>query len=424
MLNGKLKVYYLPFPVMYRNCIFVNLINLTVPLRTIFIDEKINIVHGHGSFSTMAQECMISANMLNLGMVFTEHSLHGFSDLGSFALNGIWKLTCGPCDNVLAVSNCQLLNVKHRLSSPDDNTLKFQTLPNSIYPELYKPPEFEHPDAKNTIIVVSRLTGRKGALLMVKTLEQVLNIYPEINVIIAGDGPCMVDVEELRENNHWLDRIQLLGGVHPSEVRKVLGLGRIFLNCSLSEAFCMAILEAACAGLHVVTTNVGGIPEVLPDDDQICTLCEPNVNSMVEALMEAVDGVMTVSDEDFNKRRNKQHKIVKSLYTWEKIAVKIEKIYSEILEKKKAQGLMIGERLDRYLKRNYDSPTNCDYQATGVLFVLSVCFSLVIWFCLDFFDDRRSIKRVSGEKANNVNEKKKSRTLKTTTVRSKLFNLT
>ena len=171
---------YLPFPVMYRNCIFVNLINLTVPLRTIFIDEKINIVHGHGSFSTMAQECMISANMLNLGMVFTEHSLHGFSDLGSFALNGIWKLTCGPCDNVLAVSNCQLLNVKHRLSSPDDNTLKFQTLPNSIYPELYKPPEFEHPDAKNTIIVVSRLTGRKGALLMVKTLEQVLNIYREV----------------------------------------------------------------------------------------------------------------------------------------------------------------------------------------------------------------------------------------------------
>ena len=286
-------------------------------------------------------------------MVFTEHSLHGFSDLGSFTLNGIWKLTCGPCDNVLAVSNCQLLNVKYRLSSPDDETDKFQTLPNSIYPELYKPPEFEVENSKNTIIVVSRLTGRKGALLMVKTLEKVLNLYPKINVIIAGDGPCMVDVEELRENNHWLSRIELLGGIHPSKVREVLGKGRIFLNCSLSEAFCMAILEAACAGLHVVTTNVGGIPEVLPDDEKIVTLCEPSVSSMSAALIQAIDRNCTVSDKEFHDNRIRQFNIVKSLYTWEKIADKIEKIYGRILEKNKKKRMKLGTRVDRYLKRNY-----------------------------------------------------------------------
>ena len=38
--------------------------------------------------------------------------------------------------------------------------------------------------------------------------------------------------------------------------------GQIFLNASLTEAFCMAIVEAAAAGLCLVSTNVGGIPEV------------------------------------------------------------------------------------------------------------------------------------------------------------------
>lgn len=47
---------------------------------------------------------------------------------------------------------------------------------------------------------------------------------------------------------------------------QVLIQGSIFLNTSLTEAFGVAILEAACAGLYVVSTRVGGVPEVLPED--------------------------------------------------------------------------------------------------------------------------------------------------------------
>ena len=47
---------------------------------------------------------------------------------------------------------------------------------------------------------------------------------------------------------------------------KTLLEGSIFLNTSLTESFGIAILEAACAGLYVVSTKVGGVPEVLPDD--------------------------------------------------------------------------------------------------------------------------------------------------------------
>ena len=44
------------------------------------------------------------------------------------------------------------------------------------------------------------------------------------------------------------------------------------MNTSLTEAFCIAICEAVSCGLHVVSTKVGGIPEVLPS--QLITLAE------------------------------------------------------------------------------------------------------------------------------------------------------
>jgi glycosyltransferase involved in cell wall biosynthesis len=46
----------------------------------------------------------------------------------------------------------------------------------------------------------------------------------------------------------------------------VLTRGQIFLNTSLTEAFGIAILEAATTGLLVVSTRVGGVPEILPED--------------------------------------------------------------------------------------------------------------------------------------------------------------
>lgn len=58
--------------------------------------------------------------------------------------------------------------------------------------------------------------------------------------------------------------MELLGAIPHSEVRNVLVRGHIFLNTSLTEAFCIAIVEAASCGLKIVSTEVGGIREVLP----------------------------------------------------------------------------------------------------------------------------------------------------------------
>lgn len=59
---------------------------------------------------------------------------------------------------------------------------------------------------------------------------------------------------------------------------KLLSRAQIFLNPSLTEAFGIGILEAACAGLFVVSTRVGGVPEVLPPG--LIEFAEPEVEGM------------------------------------------------------------------------------------------------------------------------------------------------
>ena len=69
----------------------------------------------------------------------------------------------------------------------------------------------------------------------------------------------------------------MLGFLRGTEaVRNTLVRGHIFVNVSLTESFCIAILEAACAGLLVVTTDVGGIPEVLPEEMMFKAKPEPS----------------------------------------------------------------------------------------------------------------------------------------------------
>lgn len=49
-------------------------------------------------------------------------------------------------------------------------------------------------------------------------------------------------------------------------VAQVLNRGQIYLSTSLTEAFGSSIIEAASTGLFIVSTKVGGVPEVLPED--------------------------------------------------------------------------------------------------------------------------------------------------------------
>lgn len=133
----------------------------------------------------------------------------------------------------------------------------------------------------------------------------------------------MVHLQELVEKHNLHGRVELLGGLPHDKVRDVLCRGHIFLNTSLTESFCIAILEAVCCGLLVVTTDVGGIPEVLPP--HMAYLGKPEERSILRQLKKAVLNVKKIPCDDF-------YNTVADIYSWRQVAERTEKVYDFVMD--------------------------------------------------------------------------------------------
>lgn len=121
---------------------------------------------------------------------------------------------------------------------------------------------------------------------------------------------------------HLQNKVILLGSLQHNEVRKVMNMGHIYLNTSLTEAFCIANVEAASCGLYVISADIGGVAEVLPDE--MITLVKPDKISIIKGITEAISKIEVIKSEINGKRRN--YDILKNTYNADIVARKAVRI--------------------------------------------------------------------------------------------------
>lgn len=283
MTNG-LKVYYIPIQIFYNQSVLPTMIANIPLIRFILLRERIQIVHGHSAFSSLAHEAMHIGVLLGLKAVFTDHSLFGFADMSAIVTNKLLEILLSNCNHCICVSHTGKENTVLRAKVHQSQV---SVIPNAVDTARFAPDPNNRPKNKTiNVIIISRLVYRKGVDLLAEVLPKFKH-YHNVNFIIGGDGPKRELLEEVREKADMQDRVKILGALKHSEVRDVLTKGHIFLNTSLTEAFCMAIVEAASCGLQVVSTKVGGIPEVL--SPELIILTEPTVESVERGLKVAIE---------------------------------------------------------------------------------------------------------------------------------------
>lgn len=271
----------------------------------------------------------MAAKSYGLKTVFTEHSLFGYNDSTGIHLNKIIKWTFRDLDAAICVSHACKDNFVLRAKIDPSQTF---TIPNAVDSQKFTP-DFEvrekeikesgNPDQIN-IVFISRLQYRKGVDLLLAIIPKILAVFPNVNFIIGGDGTGMANLLELVQKHNLHGRVELLGGLPHDKVRDVLRRGHIFLNTSLTESFCIAILEAACCGLLVVTTDVGGVPEVLPP--HMAYLAKPDEKSIFKQLRIAINNVNKIPTDQFYDQ-------VSDLYSWRQVAERTEKVYDYVMDK-------------------------------------------------------------------------------------------
>ncbi|KAL1883338.1 Phosphatidylinositol N-acetylglucosaminyltransferase GPI3 subunit [Diaporthe australafricana] len=344
-LTNGLKVYYVPFFVIYRSASFPTVFSFFPIFRSIIIREQINIVHGHASLSNLCWEATLHARTMGIRTIFTDHSLFGFADAASILTNKLLKFTLSDVDHVICVSNTSKENTVLRASL---DPLMVSVIPNAVVADNFKPldlavegsgtgstnssfgndyyPVPAHrlgPHDTVTIVVISRLFYNKGIDLLVAAIPRILDHQPNTRFIIAGSGPKAIDLEQMVEQNVLQDRVEMLGSVRHDEVRDVMVRGHIYLHPSLTEAFGTVIVEAASCGLYVVCTQVGGIPEVLPG--YMTQFAKPEEDDIVAATVKAI------ADIRANKIRTERfHGEIKKMYSWTDIAKRTERVYNGI----------------------------------------------------------------------------------------------
>ncbi|KAF2787685.1 glycosyltransferase family 4 protein [Melanomma pulvis-pyrius CBS 109.77] len=335
-LTNGLKVYHVPFFVIYRETSFPTVFSFFPIFRNIVIREQIEIVHGHGSLSSFCLEAILHARTMGLRTVFTDHSLFGFADAASILTNKLLKFILSDVDHVICVSHTCKENTVLRASL---DPLMVSVIPNAVVAENFRPLSYTSRDPHHrsapgppqplgphdtiTIVVISRLFYNKGTDLLIAAIPRILATHPNVRFIIAGSGPKAIDLEQTIERNVLQDRVSLLGPVRHEEVRDVMVQGQIYLHPSLTEAFGTVIVEAASCGLYVVCTRVGGIPEVLPS--HMTEFAKPEEDDIVEATGRAIAKL-----REGKVRTELFHNQVKQMYSWTDVAQRTERVYDGI----------------------------------------------------------------------------------------------
>lgn len=152
----------------------------------------------------------------------------------------------------------------------------------TVDPEAFRA-EFRLPQDALVIGVVAQMIPRKGHRYLFAALPELVEHYPELQVLVFGQGPLEAELRAdvaarglggtvhfagfRHDLAHWIGGLDLL--VHPAEME---GLG-------------VSLLQAAAAGVPVITSRAGGLPEAV-QDGVTGILCPPGD---VPALAAAIE---------------------------------------------------------------------------------------------------------------------------------------
>lgn len=181
-------------------------------------------------------------------------------------------------DGVTAVSDW----LRRETYASFDVTNEIDVIPNFVDTDRFRRTPKDHfkqaivPDGERLVVHVSnfRKVKRTGDVVRVFARLHAGGVWPEghprhgqpggVKLLMVGDGPERASAEALaRELGVWHD-VRFLGKQEPIE--EILSIADLFLMPSGSETFGLAALEAMACGVPVVSSDIGGLPELNRDD--------------------------------------------------------------------------------------------------------------------------------------------------------------
>lgn len=218
------------------------------------------VTHLHAHFGTNPAEIAALVHALGgPGYSFTIHGSEVHDDARQNRLEA--KLAgAGFAAVVCSYIGSQLM----RRTAPEDWS-KIHTVHCGLPKESFAEAPAAFPD-RPTFLCVGRLSGEKGHLILLEAFAVVLAKAPQARLVLAGDGPLRDLIEARIDALGIREAVDVLGWVTSDQVRAALGNCHALVQPSFNEGLPVVIMEAMAQYRPVISTYIGGIPElVLPD---------------------------------------------------------------------------------------------------------------------------------------------------------------
>jgi spore coat protein SA len=189
-----------------------------------------------------------------------------------------------------------------------------------------------------TVLFAGKLRESKGVHILLRAMTRVWDIAPEAALVLVGgteygrnrtmrETPFMAQLR--RDLARAPGRVVLTGFIPPADMPRAYLLGDIFVGPSqIEEGLGLVFLEAAAAGLPIIATRMGGIPEVVRDDFNGLLLRQSD-----DATELAEKIIRLLADAPLRQRLGQQGRDrVRADFSWEKIAGTLEEFYDEVME--------------------------------------------------------------------------------------------
>ncbi len=194
--------------------------------------------------------------------------------------------------------------------------------------DLFKPNACEYAigEGKRQLIHVSNFRPVKRVSDLVTAFAQIADDIPDVELLLLGDGPTRPDVDRLIRKYELNTRIHCPG--FKRDVYRYFQCASAFALSSELEGAPLSLLEAMSCGLPVVATAVGGIPEIITDNEN--GLLVPLGD--IDALADKLYAILTDGTLAHRLGKQARHTILER-HTAEKVVPQYEKIYQRVIQR-------------------------------------------------------------------------------------------
>lgn len=286
-------------------------------LRLLLREGQFDLVHAHVYASAAASA--LATLGTSVPLVVTQHSEGTWSGRVARLVS---RWTFRRAQRVIAVSQgIRNLLVTEYGVSPERVTV----IPNAVTPvddEVKMPLDrSEGP----TVGMVARLQPEKGVRVFLEAVPSILASVPACRFVIVGDGPLRAELEGRARELGVQDRVCFLG--FQANARALVGKLDLLALPSLSEGTPLVVLEAMAAGVPVVASRVGGIPEQVRDGQEGLLVPPGDPAALSKACIELLRDPVRAREMGEAGRR-----LASSHFGYEAMVGRIETVYRLVLD--------------------------------------------------------------------------------------------